>query len=80
MEMVNARKLRAELKDYLEHAEREPIRIQRRTSSFILMNEEHYEEMRREIDHLQRRLLGASQIIKGDVSEYRIGERGRTEK
>jgi hypothetical protein len=40
MESFNAKKLRAELKDYMEAALKEPVRIYRRDGeSFILMSE-----------------------------------------
>lgn len=64
MESTNPKKLRAELKDYLDLAEKGPIRIQRRSgSAFVLMNEEKYSEMQSEIMSLQRRLLSMSQVL-----------------
>lgn len=71
MKQANPKKLRAELKDYLEIATKEPIRIQRRAGgSFILMNEERFESMQSEIYSLQRRLLGMSEALSGEVKEY----------
>ena len=46
MQSTNPKQLRAELKDYLDLAAKEPIRIQRRAGdSFILLKEIAYEEM-----------------------------------
>ena len=70
MENTNPKKLRAELKDYLNLAADEPIRIQRRSGdTYILMNENLYSEMQREIMSLQRRLLSMSQVVVNDVKE-----------
>lgn len=78
MQSTNPKQLRAELKDYLDLAAKEPIRIQRRAGdSFILLKELAYEEMQNEIISLQRRLLGMSEIVSGQTKEYRIGDRSR---
>ncbi len=70
MESTNPKKLRAELKDYLDLAENEPIRIQRRSgSTFVLMNEDKYAEMQSEIMSLQRRLLSMSQVLDSEVED-----------
>ena len=70
MENTNPKKLRAEMKDYLELAKNEPIRIQRRSGeTYILMNEEEYSKMQVEIMSLQRRLLSMSNILDGEVEE-----------
>ncbi len=70
MENTNPKKLRAEMKDYLELAKNEPIRIQRRSGeTYILMNEEEYSKMQVEIMSLQRRLLSMSNILNGEVDE-----------
>ncbi len=79
MESTNPKKLRAELKDYLELASKEPIRIQRRSGeSYILMDEERYSQMQMEITNLQRKLLSMSNIINGETSEYK-GPQSRIE-
>jgi PHD/YefM family antitoxin component YafN of YafNO toxin-antitoxin module len=71
MESTSPKKFRAELKDYLDLAESEPIRIQRRSGeNFILMNENKYAELQNEISSLQRRLLAMNDIANGKVSEY----------
>ncbi len=72
MESTSPKKLRAELKDYLDLATLEPIRIQRRSGeNFILMNEEKYAELQNEISSLQRRLLAMNEIADGKSSEYK---------
>ena len=78
MQNTNPRQLRAELKDYLDLAAKEPIRIQRRAGdSYILLKEDKYRELQNEIVSLQRRLLGMSQIVAGETEEYKIGDRSR---
>ena len=78
MRQTNPKALRAELKDYLELATKEPLRINRRSGgSFILMNEEAFQQMQTEIVSLQRRLLGMSQIVAGDGKKYTPGDKSR---
>lgn len=72
MENTSPKKLRAELKDYLDLASSEPIRIQRRSGeNYILMNENKYAELQNEISSLQRRLLGMSEIVDDKTKEYK---------
>lgn len=81
MDTTNPKKLRAELKDYLDLAEKEPIRIQRRSGeSFILIAEDQYAEMQNEILALQRRLLGMSQAAEGQGKEYKTGSDSRAKR
>jgi PHD/YefM family antitoxin component YafN of YafNO toxin-antitoxin module len=69
MQSANAKKFRAELKDYMEAAISEPVRINRRDGeSFILMSERIYDDFRNEIQSLQRQLLGMSEIIDGKTT------------
>jgi PHD/YefM family antitoxin component YafN of YafNO toxin-antitoxin module len=78
MENTNPKQFRAELKDYLDMAAKEPIRIQRRSGeSYILLKEEQYHQLQSEIVSLQRRLLGMSQIVSENTKEYKIGDRTR---
>ena len=78
MESTNPKKLRAELKDYLDLATKEPVRIQRRSGeNFILINEDIYADLQNEIVSLQRRLLGMSQAAEGKGKEYKPGDRDR---
>ncbi len=78
MQNTNPKAFRAELKDYLDLAAKEPVRIQRRSGeSYILINEEKFNALQSEILSLQRRLLGMSDAVSGNVSEYKIGDRSR---
>lgn len=81
MESVNPKKLRAEMKDYLDLAIKEPIRINKRSGeSYILMNESIYAAMKNEILSLQRRLLGMSDVLENNITEYKIGSRKKSKK
>ncbi len=81
MDTTNPKKLRAELKDYLDLAVKEPIRIQRRTGeSFVILNEATYSEMQNEIISLQRRLLGMSEAAEGKGFEYKPGDGSRSKR
>ena len=74
MKSANAKKFRSELKDYMDAAAGEPIRINRRDGqSFILMSEQIYENFRSEIQTLQRRLLGMTEIIDGKTKPLTKG-------
>jgi len=76
MQNTNPKQFRAELKDYLDLASKEPIRIQRRSGeNFILLKEESYQDLQSEIVSLQRRLLGMSQIVASETKEYKVGDR-----
>ena len=75
MNQTNPKKLRAELRDYLDLASKEPIRINRRSGeSYVLMNESRFAEMQNEILGLQKRLLGMSDALTGKGSEYKVGD------
>lgn len=81
MDTTNPKKLRAELKDYLDLAAKEPIRIHRRTGeTFILLGEDRYAEMQNEILSLQRRLLGMSEVAEGKGLEYKPGSGSRAKR
>lgn len=72
MKNTSPKTLRAELKDYLDLAAKEPLRIQRRSGeNLILMHEDVYVSMQEEIASLQRRLLSAFQIAEKKTT--RIG-------
>lgn len=72
MKSTSPKTLRAELKDYLDHASSEPVRIQRRSGeNLILMNEAHYADLKNEISSLQRRLLAMNDILDGKTAEYK---------
>ena len=78
MESTNPRQLRSELKDYLDRAKKTPIRILRRDGdSFVLLNEQRYEELIQEITSLQRRLLSANQTLDGKVEDFEVSKEKR---
>lgn len=78
MRNTNPKQFRAELKDYLDLATKEPIRVQRRSGeNFILLKEESYRDLQNEVIALQRRLLGMSQIVSNATKEYEVGDRSR---
>jgi PHD/YefM family antitoxin component YafN of YafNO toxin-antitoxin module len=78
MDSTSPKKLRAELKDYLDLASKEPIRIQRRAGdSFVLLAESRYAEMQLEIMSLQRRLLSSSHALEGKTKEFETNVESR---
>lgn len=78
MRSTNPKQLRAELKDYLDLAAKEPIRIHRRSGeNFILLKEDMFQSLQDEVVNLQRRLLGMSQVVAGETKEYKVGDRSR---
>jgi len=78
MESTSPRTFRANLKEYMELATAKPVRIQKREgNACVLMSEEYYEGLLNEISSLQKSLLSANQAIKGDVSEYKMGDKDR---
>ena len=75
MQSANAKKFRSELKDYMDAAVGEPVRINRRDGqSFILISEQIYADFQSEIQSLQRRLLGMSEIVDGKTKPLVRGE------
>lgn len=81
MKSTSPRSFRANLKEYMEMAGAKPIRIQKREgNACVLMSEEYYEGLLNEITSLQKSLLSANQVIKGEVSEYKIGDKDRTKR
>ena len=75
MKSANAKSFRADLKNYMDAAVSEPVRINRRDGqSFIIMSEQIYDGFRNEIQSLQRRLLGMSEIVDGKTTPMTRGE------
>lgn len=63
MENTSPKKLRAKLKDYLDLAKKEIVRIKRRSGQhYILLSEDKYNELKSELTSLQKRLLGKGQV------------------
>lgn len=69
MENTTPKKLRANLKDYLDLAKKEKIRIKRRSGqNYILLTEEKYNELKNAITSLQKRLLGKTKTTTKKVA------------
>ncbi len=78
MESTSPRSFRANLKGYMEMAEEKPIRIQKREgNACVLMSEEYYEGLLNEISSLQKSLVSTNQALKGDTTEYKMGDKAR---
>ncbi len=78
MESTSPRNFRANLKEYMEIVATKPIRIQKREgNACVLMSEEYYEGLLNEISSLQKSLLSANQVIRGEVAEYKIDNKDR---
>jgi PHD/YefM family antitoxin component YafN of YafNO toxin-antitoxin module len=81
MESTSPRSFRANLKDYMEMAEEKPIRIQKREgNACVLMSEEYYEGLLNEITSLQKSLVSSNQVIKGETTEYKMGDKARLQR
>lgn len=78
MDSTSPRTFRANLKEYMEMAATKPIRIQKREgNACVLMSEEYYEGLLSEISSLQKSLLSANQALRGEVTEYKAGNKDR---
>lgn len=59
METTRPKKLKNKLKDYLDLAKKEVVKIKRKSGEkFILISEVKYNELKAEVASLQKRLLG----------------------
>jgi PHD/YefM family antitoxin component YafN of YafNO toxin-antitoxin module len=75
MENTTPKKLRAKLKEYLELAKKEAIRIKRRSGQhYILTTEDKYNELKTELHTLQKRLLGKNAVV-GKTVKKKTGEK-----
>lgn len=73
MQKTHAKALRARLKEFLDLAAKQPLRIQRRSSdSLILMNENHYNELKNELLILQRKLLNLPSLLSEKRKKYKV--------
>jgi PHD/YefM family antitoxin component YafN of YafNO toxin-antitoxin module len=58
MENTSPKKLRAKLKDFLDLAKKEVVRIKRKSGKhFILVSEKKYDKLKMKLSSLQKRLL-----------------------
>ncbi len=81
MENTNPKKLRAKLKEYLDMAKKEAIRIKRKSGqSYILISEEKFNELKHELTSLQKRLLGKVPAAAEKVKESTKSKKVKTTK
>ena len=67
METTRPKKLKNKLKDYLDLAKKEVVKIKRKSGQkYILISEEKYNELKLELAALQKRILGKNVVIAKD--------------
>jgi PHD/YefM family antitoxin component YafN of YafNO toxin-antitoxin module len=70
MENTSPKELRAKLKEFLDLAKKEAVRIKRRSGqNYILISEEKYNELKLELTSLQKRLLGKNHVADEKIVE-----------
>lgn len=70
MNGTNAQEFRMRLKEWMETARTEPIRITRKSGeSFILVNENEFSKLQQEVVRLQGALLGMMDVVSGQTTE-----------
>lgn len=68
MTRTNAEDFRTHLKDWLEKARQEPVRITRKSGeSFVLLGEEAYFQLTSEVSRLQGALLGMKDVLSQNI-------------
>jgi PHD/YefM family antitoxin component YafN of YafNO toxin-antitoxin module len=70
MNGTNAQEFRIHLKEWMETARAEPVRITRKSGeSFILVNENDFSNLQQEVVRLQGALLGMMDVVEGRTKE-----------
>jgi prevent-host-death family protein len=70
MERTSANEFRSNLKDWMETARTEPIKITRKTGeSFVLLNSDEFEKLQIELANLRGISQGLSDIVQGRTSK-----------
>lgn len=70
MDRINANDFRANLKECMEAARSEPVKIIRKTGeAFVLLNAEEFEQIQLELASLRGIALGLSDVVHGNVQE-----------
>jgi prevent-host-death family protein len=70
MDRINANDFRANLKEWMEAAREEPVKITRKTGeAFVLLNADEFEKIQLELASLRGIALGLSDVINGNVQE-----------
>ena len=78
MQSTNPKHLRTHMKNYLDLAAQDPLRILRRTGeAYILVNEQQFARLQRELVAMQRRLIAldprfdvAAEVDVKNMSQY----------
>ncbi len=71
MERTSANDFRSNLKEWMESARTEPIKITRKSGeSFVLLNSEEFEKIQLELASLRGIALGLSDVVNGNVQEF----------
>jgi prevent-host-death family protein len=70
MDRTNANEFRAHLKEWMDSARKEPIKITRKSGeSFVLMNAEEFESLQVELANLRGLAQGLSDSLHGKMKE-----------
>ncbi len=70
MDRTNANDFRANLKEWMETARSEPIKITRKSGeAFVLLNADEFEKMQVELAHLRGVSHGLNDLMHGHVSK-----------
>lgn len=71
MDKTNAQEFRANLKEWLDQAEQEPIKVTRKSGeSLVIVNSEDFEKMQTELAHLKGLAKGLSDSLAGRTVEF----------
>lgn len=63
MELTSPKKLKSKLKNYLEIAKKEAVKIKRKSGEkYILVSEDKFNQLKDELAALQKRLVGVKDI------------------
>ena len=73
MERTNAEDFRSNLKNWMESARHEPVKITRKTGeAFVLINAEEFEQIQIELASLRGVAQGLSDVIHGRVKKAQL--------
>ena len=69
MDRTNANDFRSNMKEWMEAARKEPVKITRKTGeAFVLLNADEFEKMRLELARLQGITTGLMDVAQGRIS------------
>ena len=70
MDRINANDFRANLKEWMEAARSEPVKITRKSGeAFVLVNADEFEKIQLELASLRGIALGLSDVVHGNVQD-----------